>query len=250
MSHAQPDGETGRADALGFVGTPWPLVQAVADADPARRAAALEQLCRIYWEPLYAYIRRRGHEMHDAQDLTQSFFEFLLEKHVIEAADPERGRFRCYLLTCLKKFLAGERAMANAEKRGGGKIIVPLDAEMAEQHYRQDSSENLTAVEHFDRRWALTLLDRAFARLSGEALAAGKAELFEALKSFLSVESGEANYAKVSERLKKTPAAVRQEVHHFRRRLRKLLRAEIAHTVRDPAEIEDELRYLIKLLSQ
>ena len=153
-------------------------------------------------------------------------------------------------MACLKNFLANERAKAGAEKRGGGKIIVPLDAEAAEKHYQQDSPESLTAQQHFDRRWALTLLDRAFARLSGEALAAGKAEQFDALKPFLSVKGGEANYAAVSDRLKMTPTALRQEVHRLRRRLREMVRAEIAHTVHDPGEIDDEMRYLIELLSR
>ncbi len=247
MSHEQRNGETGGADRLGFTPTRWSVVLAV--ADPARRAEALDRLCRTYWEPLYVYIRCRDYQRHDAEDLTQSFFAYLLERHVIEAADPERGRFRYFLLACLKNFLANERAKANAKRRDGGKIIVPLDAETAEKHYQQDAPESLTAQQHFDRRWALILFDRAFAQLSGEALAAGKAEQFEALKPFLSVKSGEANYATASARLKMTATAVRQEVHRLRRRLRELVRAEIARTVRDPGDIDDEMRYLIKLLS-
>jgi len=250
MAREQSNGETGGANPLGFMPTHWSVVLAAAHADPARRAQALEQLCRSYWEPLYAYIRGRGDEMHDAQDLTQSFFAFVLAKGVIEAADPERGRFRCYLLACLKHFLANEHAKANAQKRDGGKIMVPLDAEAAEKHYQQESTDHLTALQHFDRRWALTVLDRAFAQLSGETLAAGKAQHFEALKPFLSVKSGEGNYEKVADRLKTTTTAVRQEVHRLRRRLRELVRAEIAHTVHDPGEIDAEMRYLIELLSR
>ena len=235
MAQAQPDGERGVTDPLGFMPTHWSIVLAAVHADPARRAEALEQLCRSYWEPLYAYIRRQGHEMHDAQDLTQSFFAFVLEKNVIGAADPERGRFRCFLLVCLKNFLANEQARAGAQKRGGDRIVVPLDVETAEKHYRRESSDNLTALQHFDRRWALTVLDRAFAQLSGEALTAGKAEPFEALKPFLSVTGGEASYENVADLLKTTPVAVRQKVRRLRRRLRELVRAEIAHTVHDPA---------------
>ena len=250
MPHAQPNGETDGADSLGFMPTHWSVVVAAADADPARRAQALEQLCSSYWEPLYAYIRSRGYEMHEAQDLTQSFFAFVLQRNVIEAANPERGRFRCYLLACLKNFLANEHAKANAQKRGGDKMMVPLDAATAEKHYQRESTDHLTALQHFDRRWALTVLDRAFAQLSGETLAAGKAESFEALKPFLAMNSGEANCEKVANRLGMTDAALRQEVHRLRRRLRKLVRAEIAQTVRDPGDIDAEMRYLIELLSR
>ena len=250
MAHGQANGEKGEANPLGFMPTHWSVVLAVGHVNPARRAQALEQLCRSYWEPLYAYIRGRGYEMHDAQDLTQSFFAFVLERNVIEAADPERGRFRCYLLACLKNFLANEHAKANAQKRGGDRTMVPLDAETAEKHYQRESSDHLTALEHFDRRWALTVLDRAFAQLSGEALAAGKAEHFETLKPFLSAKAGETNYEDVAARLKMTTAAVRQEVHRLRRRLRELVRGEIAHTVHKPGDIDTEMRYLIELLSR
>jgi DNA-directed RNA polymerase specialized sigma24 family protein len=251
MAHMPPDGETDGVDSMGFMPTQWSVVLAVAQADPARRAAALEQLCRCYWEPLYHYIRRQGYEMHDAQDLIQSFFAFVLEKNVIEAADPGRGRFRCFLLVCVKNFIATEHAKANAGKRDGGKIMVPLDAALAEKNYLlAHSSDHLTALQLFDRRWAETVVARALAQLSGEAVAAGKAEQLKALKPFLSVEGGDANYAAAAERLSMSLAAVRQEVHRMRRRLRELVRAEIAQTVHTPAEIDAEMRYLIELLKR
>ena len=210
---------------------------------------ALEILCRSYWYPLYAYVRRQGCSPHDAQDLTQDFFATFLAKEYVGAADRERGRFRWFLLASLKHFLANQRDRARAQKRGGGKTHIPLDELTAENRYRLEPSHELTADKLYDRGWAFTVLEEAHAQLREEYTAAGKRERFERLDSFLPGEESTLTYAEAAGQLGLTEAAVKSEIHRLKKRFGALLRSQIAETVADSSEIDDELRHLIGVLS-
>ena len=236
------------SDAGGFSATRWTLVLAAArgDATP-RAAAAMEELCRSYWYPLYAFIRRRGYASHEAEDLTQGFFARLLDKHGLAGIDPAKGKFRAFLLAALKHFLANERDRAAAQRRGGGATIIRLDGLDAETRYGLEPAHELTPERLFERRWALTVLEQVLARLQAEFTAGGRGALFDALKDFLA-GSGSRPYARVAEELKMTEGAVKVAVHRLRRRYRELLREEIAQTVADPREIDEEIGYLLGCL--
>ena len=214
---------------------------------PASRSReALATLCESYWYPVYAFVRRLGHSAADAEDLTQAFFARLLEKDFVGAADPERGRFRSFLLASVKHFLANERDRETALKRGGGAAVVSLDD--AERRYRREPSHGLTPERAFERRWALTLLERTLAALREEQERAGHAERFTRLKCFLTGEGGAPSHAEVAAELGMTEGAVKVAVHRLRRRYRELLRAEIAETIADPSAVDDELRELFVAL--
>jgi RNA polymerase sigma factor (sigma-70 family) len=228
---------------LQFAATRWTLVLSAARESEAPRTAALAELCRIYWYPLYAFIRRQGAESHAAEDLTQEFFARLLDREFFAKADRRKGKFRTFLLAALKNFLANERDRARAGKRGGGRIVFPLDALDAESRYGAEPSHDLTPERLFERQWALTVLQQVLLRLQSEFSAEGKAELFETLKCFLT-GGREETYAEVSRRLEMSEGAVKTAVHRLRRRYRELLREEITHTVARPEEIEEEIRYL------
>ena len=207
-------------------------------------AEALERLCRTYWFPLYAYVRRRGYDAEEAKDLTQEFFLRLLQKHYLAHADRSKGRFRSFLLTALNHFLANDWRRAQAAKRGGGQPLISLDDPAAETRYALEPLSDLTPEKIYERRWALTLLDRALGRLAAEYEAAGRSPQFERLRGFLATESGETRYAAVAAELGMTADAVGVAVHRLRYRYRELVREEIAHTVASPAEVEDEIRWL------
>ena len=224
------------------------IIAAGQDASPLAHEA-LETLCRTYWYPLYAFIRREGHSPHDAQDLTQAFFARFLEKNFLGDVHRERGKFRSFLLASLKHFLANEWNRARAQKRGGGQTIIPLDQETTEGRYHLEPRDELTAEKIYERRWALTLLDRVLGRLRDEFVAGGKTAQFEELKIFLSAGKGSIPYATVAAKLGSTPEAIKVAVHRLRRRYRELLRAEIANTVATPAEVDEEIRYLFRALS-
>lgn len=209
----------------------------------AERSLAI--LCENYWFPLYAFIRRAGNSAQDAQDLTQGFFVRLLDKRFLAAADRQKGRFRTFLLTAVKRFLANEHDRATAKKRGGGQTIVPL--ETLEARYAREPADTLTPERIFERQWALALLEQVLARLQAEMAASGKATLFEALKGSLTVGLAD-GYAAVAERLEMTEGAVKTAAHRLRRRYRELLREEISQTVTRPEEIEEEIRYLFDCL--
>ena len=212
--------------------------------------AALETLCRTYWYPLYAYVRRQGHSPPDAQDLTQEFFARLLQKHYLKAAAREKGRFRTFLIVALKRFLANEWDRVRAQKRGGGQPLLSLDTEFAEQRYRIEPAEATTAERLFERRWALTLLDHTMRRLREEFAAAGKVREFDRLKACLTAERGEISYAELAAALVTSEGTARVAVHRLRKRFREVFRAEIAHTVSSPEEIEEEVRYLMSVLAE
>lgn len=211
---------------------------------------ALEELCRTYWWPLYAYVRRRGYEAHEAEDLTQEFFARLLTKNYLADVAREKGKFRSFLLASLKHFLANEWDRARAKKRGGEHAHISLDAHAAETRYRSEPMDELTADRVLDRQWALTLLELVLARLDAEYAGAGKAELFERLKVYLTAVKDSVPYATVATKLGTTEGAVKVAVHRLRQRYRKLLREEIAHTVASPADIEGEIRHLFAAFSQ
>lgn len=232
-----------------FATTHWSVVLAAGHSSLPGAHEALEKLCRAYWYPLYAYIRRQGFSSHDAQDLTQGFFAALLESRGLRVADPERGRFRSFLLTRLKHFLSDERKKVHAQKRGGGQTIVSLDAELAEERFRSEPSTELTPELIFDRRWALTVMEQTVARLRAEYVAADRAELFEELKHFQPGEEAGRTYADVAARLGLSESAVKSAIWRLRQRHRDLLREEIAQTVATPAEVDEEIRYLISMMS-
>ncbi len=218
--------------------------------DSPESVAALETLCRTYWYPLYAYVRRQGHNPPDAQDLTQEFFARLLQKDYLKAAAREKGRFRTFLIVALKRFLANEWDRLRAQKRGGGQAPVSLDTELAEQRYRIEPAQGGTAERVFERRWALTLLDRTMARLRDEFASGGKGEEFDRLKVCLTAERGEISYTELAEAMGLSEGAVRVAVHRMRKRFREVFREEIAQTVSKPEEIEEEVRYLVSVLAE
>jgi len=238
-----------RAAGTVFVTTHWSVVLSAVDTSAPGAQDALEKLCRTYWYPLYAYVRRQGHNPEDAQDLTQAFFARFLEKKYFRLANRERGRFRTFLLTSLKNFLVNEWDRARAAKRGGGAIHLPLDGLAAENQYSREPSHDLTAEKIYEQSWALAVLDQVRSRLQTEYAADGKAERFRQLEPFLPGEKGELSYAQAARLLGVAEAAVKSEVHRLKKRYRQLLRAEIAQTVTTGSEIDDEVRHLIDVVS-
>lgn len=232
-----------------FATTRWTVVMAAGATDSPRACAALETLCTNYWYPLYAYVRRQGHGPHDAQDLTQAFFARLLEKNYLADVQREKGRFRSFLLASLKHFLANEWDRERALKRGGGRKLIALDDDSAESRYRLEPKDDLSADKIYERRWALTLLDKVLNTLRAEYEQGGKAEAFEILKPYLSAGRTSVSYAHAAEKLGMNEGAVKVAVHRLRKRYRELLRAEIAQTVSTTSEIEAEIRYLFAALS-
>jgi RNA polymerase sigma-70 factor (ECF subfamily) len=232
-----------------FVTTRWTQVLAARDKLAPDGAAALEVLCRAYWYPLYACVRRFGHSPPDAQDLTQEFFARLLARDYLESVDREKGRFRTFLLTALKRFMATEWHRARAQKRGGDRQFQPLDTALAERLYATEPGADLSPDRLYQRRWALTLLDTALARLQSEFVEAGKATEFDALKPLLTADRGEIRYGELAAALRRDEGAARVAVHRFRKRYRELFRDEVAQTVARPADVEDEMRHLMAALA-
>jgi RNA polymerase sigma-70 factor (ECF subfamily) len=212
-------------------------------------AAALEDLCRVYWYPLYAYVRRCGQSPHDAQDLTQEFFQRLLAKGWLKAADRDKGRLRTFLIVALKNFMAKEWRHAAAQRRGSGKAHVQFDTAFAETRFAADH-QALAPDATFDQQWALTLLDLTVNRLRAEFAAAGKPEDFAALKDCLMAGRGAIDYAAVASRLGVNEGAARVAVHRLRKRFREVYREEIAQTLAEGANLEAELRYLAAALAR
>ncbi len=236
-------GSSANGSAL-FATTHWSVVLAAGHAGSAQSAEALETLCRTYWYPLYAFVRRQGYSPEDAQDLTQGFFARLLEKQYLGQVAPQKGKFRSFLLAALRHFLSDQRDREHTVKRGGGLAHLSLDARDAEERYRLEPVDRLDAERIFERRWAMTLLERALSRLRDESVAAGKAETFESLKDFVAGES-DVSCGEVASRLGLTESAVKSLLHRLRLRYRALVREEIAQTVADPSEVDAEIRHLI-----
>jgi RNA polymerase sigma factor (sigma-70 family) len=231
-----------------FPTTRWTLVVAAADPRRTEARSALVSLCEIYWYPIYAYVRRRGYPADQAQDLTQDFFVRVLEGRYLDRARPDKGRFRAFILTSLKFFLADEADRQRALKRGGGNVL-PLEFSSGEDRYQREPAHSETPERIFDRRWALSVLDRVMDRLRGEFVQQGRLPQFDRLKTFL-LDRGEAPYAALARELDTTEGALKVAIHRIRRRYRDLFRQEIADTVADPAEVEAELRYLAAALLQ
>jgi RNA polymerase sigma factor (sigma-70 family) len=233
-----------------FGSTRWSVVLLSAQSKTPGSQAALAALCELYWYPLYAFVRRRGYNPEDAQDLTQGFFLHLLGDKVLSQVDPLKGKFRSFLLASIQNYLSKETDRARCLKRGGRAEFVPLDADNVEDRYRLEPTDFLTAEKIFDARWALTLLDEAMSLLSAEYAAEGKMATLEALKPFLQpIDSATLpSYEQVADQLGVSVGAVKMLIHRLRKRYTALLRAEVARTVSDPGEIDEEIHALCDAL--
>jgi RNA polymerase sigma-70 factor (ECF subfamily) len=244
VSQTTPDGPAPGQ----FPTTRWSRVILAGDPDAPLARESLAELCTAYWYPLYAYIRRRGHDPEQARDLTQDFFARLLEKGLLAEADPSRGRFRAFLRTVCFHFLANRRDHEQAKKRGGGRAVLPIDPVDAEGRYALELADGLTPERIFERSWALTLLGRVLDQLGSEYDEAGKEATFEALRGLLDGTSDATSYAAVAARMGMTEGAARVAAHRLRHRYGELLRREIASTLAEPAEVDDEIRELFAAL--
>lgn len=216
--------------------------------DSSAAAAALEELCRTYWYPLYAYVRRQGHLPEEAEDLTQDFFARFLEKDYVRLANPERGKFRSFLLSALKNFLTNEWTRSKRQKRGGGYAPVSWDRESAEHRYGRALADQLTPEKIFEKQWAITLLEQVLGRLQQEQITAGRKRFFDEVKGWLWGQKGTLAYAELAGELGVTESALKSSVHRLRLRFRELLREEIGRTVATPIEVQEELEGLMAAL--
>jgi len=226
--------------------TQWSQILAAQEGSESEARRALEFLCQTYWQPLYAYVRAQGHDQEQARDLTQAYFAELLEKDFLAQVDRAKGRFRAFLLASMRNFLSHERDRTRALKRGGGAVTLSLDVEAGERNYAATPVEALTPEGVFDRRWAMTVLDRALERLGETA----DEPRFEQLKPFLTSAGPQVPYRQVAEELGMSEGAVKTAVHRLRKRFGECLRAEIAETVADPVEVDDEVRHLLGVVRQ
>lgn len=239
---------TVRTDTGQFAATHWSVVLQASGSDSLLATEALASLCRAYWFPLYAYVRRQGYAVPDAQDLTQEFFARLLARGNLQLADRRRGRFRTFLLTSLKHFLINEWNKANRQKRGGGRQIISLDAESTETQFVAEPADGRSPDKEFERRWAMVLLARVLDQLQREFAASERGHVFEQLKCFLTGEDEEVSYAEIAPRLKMSEGNLKVTIHRLRRRYRELLREEIASTLADRGTIDDEMAQLFAAL--
>jgi RNA polymerase sigma-70 factor (ECF subfamily) len=230
----------------GFPSTHWSVVVAAREPDSARAASALATLCQTYWQPVYAYLRRKGHDEHGACDLAQEFFCRVIERPILRNADRERGRFRSFLLGCLEHFLAKEWNRARRQKRGGGRRVVSVDAVRGELCGLARAGPALDPVQVFERRWAMTVIEEALSRLRREYAAAGKADLCARLEPYVTASEG--SYSELALASGMSEGALRVAAHRLRRRYGACLREVVAETVADPAEIDDEIRELFAAL--
>ena len=237
----------GEHGGAAFTTTHWSVVLTAQGESPAAHEA-LEKLCRIYWRPIYAFLRRQGFGSEEAEDITQGFFAQLLERKSFDAVRKEKGRLRSYLLGALKYFVVDEQRRAMAVKRGKGQRLIPLEELRADERIEMEPADPMTAEMIYERRWALTVLERVLSRLKDEYVAAGNAALFDSLKELLPDEPGSPSQAEIATQLGMTENAIRQAFYRFRQRYQSILREEIANTVASPGDIEDELRHLITVL--
>ena len=231
-----------------FATTRWSMVLAAGRSDTPDARRALATLCEAYWYPLYAYVRRRGQAAEEARDLTQEFFADLLGRDALQAADPKRGKFRSFLLASLNNFLAKEWRREGTQKRGGHSVVLSLDFESAEARYSREPSHELTAERIFLRRWAMEVLEQALAKLRREYAGRGKLELFEHFGGLIVMDKQSVPYRRIAQELGMTEGAVKVALHRLRGRCRELLREEIAQTVDQPDQVDDELRDLFTAL--
>jgi DNA-directed RNA polymerase specialized sigma24 family protein len=244
MAKARPRSSSSLPGDRQFTATRWSIVLSAGRRSSPDSRQALESLCQTYWYPLYAYVRRRVPDVHAAQDLTQAFFASFLERNALQAADRERGRFRSFLLTAFKHFLADDWDKARAQKRGGGRRSIPLNLDSGESRYALEPLHDLSPERLYEKQWALTFLDHVLTRLGDEFAAKGKEKQFQALKPFLAGQPEPNCYEVAAPTLGISEAAAKVAAHRARRRYREILRAEIAETVAGPQEIDDEIRDL------
>ena len=221
---------------------------AAGNSDAPQAVEALEKLCRTYWYPIYAYLRRRGWSEQDAQDLTQGFIAQLLKRRSIQGVERDKGKFRSFLLASLNYYVADERDRATAQKRGGGREVLSLDVQEAEQRYRFEPADERSPEKIFEHRWAMALLDQVLARLGQEFADAGKRDLFERLQAFLVEGAGDKTFAEVAREMGMTKEAVKKAAQRMRRRYHQFFREEIAQTVASPADVDEEIRHLCAVL--
>lgn len=233
----------------GFATTQWSLVQSAGRTSSPSAKVALSKLCEVYWPPVYAFIRRKGHSVADAEDLTQAFFVHILETSFMAAADRNRGRFRSFLLASVTNFLNAQHRFHKAEKRGGNQAVVSLNIEFAEERFLKDSSASLSAEQLFERQWSLTLIQNAMNQLKLEYQSHGHSQLFELLEPLMNGATERTPYAQLSDQLGMSEDAIKQAARRLRIRYRELLRTAIAETVSSKEEIDDELRDLMNSLS-
>jgi len=226
------------------------MVLAAASREPEHGPRAMEELCATYWFPLYTYVRRQGWSPQDAEDLTQDFFARIVEKETLANVGPEKGKFRTFLLVCLKRFLANEHQRRLAAKRGAGRKPISFDGAEAEQRYGLATGEEDSPELAFERRWAMAVLERAIGRLAAEFATRGKEKLFNHIKVYLAADQAAPPYAKMAEQMGVTEAAVKVAVHRLRGRYRTLVEEEIAATLEDPAQVNEEIEYLMHVLSR
>jgi len=248
MPHKRQDASDS-LDARQMATTHWSVVLAAGDLQRPDAREALSKLCESYWYPVYAYARRHTSSVHVAQDVTQEFFAHLVEKNTVAAADPARGRFRAFLLTALKNFLANEWHKERAQKRGGGRAMLSLDFPSGELRFGGAAATGSTPDKLFDREWTVTLLDDVVARLQAEYAAKGNQQLFQTLKGAIAAGEERIPFAEAARVLGMTENAVHVAAHRLRKRYRELIREEIAHTVSRPDEIDDEIRWMISTLA-
>src|SRR6266566_4691916 len=243
------ESDSARADRAQFTTTHWSVVVAAGDSSAPTAQPALEQLCRAYWYPLYAFLRRLGHSSTDAQDLTQGFFAYLLKRRLVARANPQAGRFRSFLLASLKHFLAHEHERATALKRGGGQTVLSLDQFDPEERYAMEPSDNATPEAIYDQRWARQQVENALRRLRADYASAGRGPLIDLLKDYVWGDKNALTLAQIATQIDLTEEAVKKAVQRLRQRFRDCLRAEVAQTVATPDQIDDELRHLRATLS-
>jgi RNA polymerase sigma-70 factor (ECF subfamily) len=240
------DSNTGLVASSRFPTTRWSLIVATRQRPTTQARDALAHLCGSYWYPLYAFVRRRCARIEDAQDLTQSFFACLLEKEYLNDFDQERGRFRAFLLVAFRHFIANERDRERSQKHGGGRVPISLDMQEAERRYLLDPGHDVTPEKLYERRWTMTLLDRALERLRQESR---QVSHFGRLRVFLTGEPAGVSYNELALELGMSEGALKVAVHRLRRKFREVLRAEIADTVASPEEVKEEMQYLLSVVS-
>ncbi len=249
MNPIEDPDERIRQNAPQFATTHWSLVVSAGSPDEPAAQRALSELCNAYWYPLYAYVRRRVDDVHDAQDLTQAFFSHLLEQQTIARADPTRGRFRAFLLTALKNFLAGEWQKGRARKRGGGRAILSLDFDSGESRYQIEPADHLTPEKLYEQRWVLTLLDHVLDRLQVEMVETGRRQYFEQLKTAITGDATAHEYEQAGRALGITAAAAKQAGYRMRKRYRQLFRLEVLRTLADGGDVDDEILQISEILA-
>ena len=249
MDSTKTEATAGAAGGGEFCTTHWSVVLQAGQDDSTQSARALEQLCQTYWLPLYAFARRSGLPEADAKDATQDFFAHLLAKALFAQADPDRGRFRSFLITSFKNHIGQQRVRANAQKRGGGIPLISLDETVAEDRYQHEPADHRSPDRLFDQRWAITVVETVFARLKAEWDRAGKNSQFAAMKPWLTGDASGSSFAQLGAQLGVSAGAARTAVHRLRQRYHELFQAEVLQTVTSKAELQEELRHILAALA-